>query len=127
MTYKMPTKKMEFGEQDESFIKQLAKDIGCHYAKANSRTYSLNKTTSDVHGEMNVFAWVHKEENNYFWVSTRKIWIEDARAKASAGRKNSKAQCLPRDNSHQDDSVSFDTRDNYDNTVSSLKLIHKMR
>jgi hypothetical protein len=126
-TNKMPTKKMEFGDQDESFIKQLAKDIGCHYSKANPRTYSLNKTDSDVHGEMNVFAWVHKEESNYFWVATRKIWIEAARDKANAGRKSSKPSCLPRNNQHQDDSVCLDARDNYDKTVSSLKMVHKMR
>ncbi len=118
---------MEFGEQDESFIKQLAKDIGCHYSKANPRTYSLSKFKSAIQGETGVFAWVHKEENNYFWVATRKIWIEAARAKAGAGRKKSKPSCLPRDNQHADDSVSFDTRDNYDKTVSSLKMVHKMR
>jgi hypothetical protein len=127
MTVKMPTKKMEFGEQDESFIKQLAKDVGCHYCKANVRTYSLNKFNSDIHGEMGVFAWVHKEEKDYFWVATRKIWIEAAKAKAIAGRKKSKPSCFPRDIQHADDSVSFDTKDNYEKTVSSLKLINKMR
>jgi hypothetical protein len=127
MTVKAPTKKMEFGEQDESFIKQLAKDIGCHYYKANERTYSLNKFNSDIHGEMGVFAWVHKEENDYYWVATRKIWIEEAKAKANAGRKISRTGCLPRDIQHAEDSVSFDTKDNYQNTVSSLRLINKMR
>lgn len=127
MTVKMPTRKMEFCEQDEDFIKQLARDIGCHFRKANPRTYSLNKFKSDNQGEMGVFAWVHKEENDYFWVATRKIWIEAARAKAIAGRKASKPSCLPRDIQHADDSVSFDTKDNYDKTVSSLKMIHKMR
>ena len=126
-TIKAPTKKMEFGEQDESFIKQLAKDIGCHYSKANPRTYCLNKFNSAIQGEMGVFAWVHKEENDYFWVATRKIWIEAARDKANAGRKISRTSYLPRDFQHADDSVSFDTKDNYDNTVSSLKLVHKMR
>jgi hypothetical protein len=124
---KTPSKKIEFGEMDESFIKQLALDIGCHYVKANPRTYSLNKTDSSVHGEMNVFAWVHKEESNYFWVSTRKIWIEAAKAEASSTRKRAGGSLFPRDNQHADDSVVFDTRTNYDKTVNSLKLVHKMR
>jgi hypothetical protein len=123
----MPTKKMEFGEQDESFIKQLAKDIGCYYCKANIRTYSLNKFKSSIQGEMGAFAWVHKEEDEYFWVATRKIWIEAAKAKATARSKASKPSCFPRDNQHADDSVSFDTRDNYEKTVNSLKLVNKMR
>ncbi len=127
MIEKRPMKKMEFAEQDESFVKQLAKDIGCHYSKANDRTYSLNKFSSDVHGEMGVFAWVHKEENDYFWVATRKIWIEQARAKADAGKKALKIGCLPRDIQRGEDSVSFDTRDSYQKTVSSLSLINKMR
>ncbi len=124
---KTPTKKIEFGEQDESFVKQLAKDIGCHYIKANPRTYSLNRFSSEVQGEMGVFAWVHKEETNYFWVATRKIWIEEARAKADSSRKKSAGPSFPRDNQHQDDSVVFDTRVNYDKAVSSLKLVHKMQ
>ena len=118
---------MEFGEQDESFIKQLAKDVGCHYRKANPRTYSLNKFKSDIQGEMGVFAWVHKEENDYFWVATRKIWMEAAKAKALSRRKASKPSCFPRDIQHADDSVSFDTKDNYEKTVSSLRLMNKMR
>lgn len=127
MMIKKPEKKIEFVEQDENFIKQLARDVGCHYCKANDRTYSLNKFKSDIHGEMGVFAWVHKEEKDYFWVATRKIWIEQARAKANAGRKALKIGCLPRNAQHAEDSVSFDTRDNYQNTVSSLRLINKMR
>ena len=118
---------MEFGEQDENFIKQLAKDIGCYYYKANERTYSLNKSKSNIQGEMGVFAWVHKEEDDYFWVATRKIWVEEARAKALASRKKSTRSCFSRDTQHADDSVSFDTRDNYDKTISSLKLINKLR
>jgi hypothetical protein len=127
MVTKTPTRKMVFDEQDESFIKQLAKDVGCHYCKANERTYSLNKLDSAVHGEMGVFAWVHKEDTDYFWVATRKIWVEAARAKALAGRKKSTISCFSRDTQHADDSVIFDTRDNYEKTVNSLKLINKMR
>ncbi len=127
MVITKPTKKITFGEQDEDFIKQLAKDVGCHYCKANERTYSLNKTASAVHGEMGVFAWVHKEEDNYFWVATRKIWVEAARTKALAGRKKSATSCFSRDTQHADDSVSFDTKNDYQKTVSSLKLINKMR
>jgi hypothetical protein len=127
MIIKKPIRKMGFIEQDESFVKQLAKDIGCHYSKANDHTYSLNKFNSEVHGEMGVFAWVHKEEKDYFWVATRKIWIEAARIKADAGKKTLKIGCLPRDTQHGEDSVSLDTRDSYQNTVSSLRLINSMR
>jgi hypothetical protein len=127
MIIKKPIRKMEFAEQDESFVKQLAKDIGCHYSKANDHTYSLNKFSSEVQGEMGVFAWVHKEEKDYFWVATRKIWIEQARTKANAGKKTLKIGCLPRDTQHGEDSVSFDTRDGYQKTVSSLRLINSMR
>jgi hypothetical protein len=127
MIISKPTKKIEFDEQDEDFVKQLAKDIGCYYCKANQRTYSLNKLKSAVHGEMGVFAWVHKEESNYFWVATRKIWVENARTKALASRKKSTANCFSRDTQHADDSVSFDTKNDYLKTVSTLKLINKMR
>jgi hypothetical protein len=127
MTVKMPSKKVEFGEQDENFVKQLAQDIGCYYHLANQRTYSLNKYKSKIQGKMGVFAWVHKEDDNYFWVATRKIWVEQARAKALASRKKSTGNCFSRDTQHADDSVSFDTRDNYENTVNSLKLINNLR
>lgn len=127
MMIKRPMKKMAFAEQDEDFVKQLARDIGCHYCKANEHTYSLNKSSSNIHGEMGAFAWVHKEEKDYFWVATRKVWIEQARAKANAGRRALKMGCFPRDTQHAEDSVSLDTRDNYQNTVSSLRLINKMR
>jgi hypothetical protein len=127
MVTKTPTKKIAFGEQDESFVKQLARDIGCHYSKANPRTYSLNRFKSEVQSESGVFAWVHKEETNYFWVATRKIWIEQARAIANSGRKQSGISFFPRDTQLADDSVVFDTRANYEKTVNSLKLVHKMQ
>lgn len=53
---KIPTKKLDFDEKDETFVKQLAKDIGCYYSKANPRTYSLTRHDSPVQGEMGVFA-----------------------------------------------------------------------
>jgi hypothetical protein len=127
MTIQKPMKKIAFAEKDENFVKQLAKDIGCHYSKANERTYSLNKSSSGVQGEMGAFAWVHKEEKDYFWVTTRKIWIEQARTKADAGKKALKIGCLPRDTQHAEDSVCFDTRDSYQNTISSLRMINKIR
>ena len=122
-----PTRTIEFGEQDEGFIKQLAKDIGCHYCKANERTYNLNKFDSDIHSEMGVFAWVHKEDNDCFWISTRKIWVEEAKAKVLAGRKVTGINCFPRDTQHAEDSVCFDTKDGYQKTVSALRLINKVR
>lgn len=125
MINKKPRRTMEFLEQDEDFIKKLAGDIGCHYSKANERTYNLNKFDSDVNSEMGVFAWVHKEDRDYFWVSTRKIWVEDAKAKALAGRKKSGINCFPRDTQHAEDSVCFDIKDDYQKTVQALSLINK--
>ncbi len=125
MVAKQPRRTMEFGEQDEDFIKKLAGDIGCHYSKANERTYNLKKFKSDIQGEMGVFAWVHKENEDYFWVATRKIWVEEARAKALGGRKKSGINCFPRDTRHAEDSVCFDTKDDYLKTVRALSLINK--
>jgi hypothetical protein len=116
---------MEFLEQDEDFIKKLARDVGCHYWKANERTYNLFKSDSSVPREMSVFAWIHKEEKEYFWVTTRKIWVEEAKARALAGRKRRGTNCFPRDNQHAEDSVCFDTKVDYDKTVEALRLINK--
>jgi hypothetical protein len=125
MTAKKPRRTMEFGEQDEIFIKKLAGEIGCHYSKANERTYNLNRFKSDIQSEMGVFAWVHKEEKDYFWVATRKVWVEQARAKALTGKKVSGMKCLPRDTQHAEDSVCFDAKNDYQNTVMALNLINK--
>jgi len=125
MIAKKPTRTLEFGGQDEDFIKQLARDIGCHYCKANERTYNLNKFASDINSEMGVFAWVHKEDNDYFWISTRKVWVEEA--KALAGRKASGTTCFPRDTQHAEDSVCFDTQDGYQKTIRALRIINKVR
>jgi hypothetical protein len=127
MLAKNPTRTIEFGEQDEDFIKQLAKDIGCHYCKANQRTYNLNKFDTDIHSEMGVFAWVHKETTDCFWISTRKTWVEEARARVLAGKRTSETNCFPRDTQHADDSVSFNTKDGYQKTVSALRLINNVR
>jgi hypothetical protein len=127
MIDKKPRRTMEFGEQDEEFIKKLARDIGCHYSKANERTYNLKKRVSDINSEMGVFAWVHKEEKDYFWVATRKVWVEEARAKAMSGRKKSKINCFSRDTQHAEDSVCFDMKDDYQKTVRALSMIKKMR
>lgn len=125
MIVKQPRRTMEFGEQDEDFIKQLAGDIGCHYTKANERTYNLNRFDSAAGGEMGIFAWVHKEEKDYFWVATRKIWVEEARARALGGRKGSGINLFPRDIQHAEDSVCFNTRDDYQKAVRALSLINK--
>ena len=127
MITKQPRRTMEFVEQDEDFIKKLAGDIGCHYSKANQHTYNLNKFKSDVHGEMGVFAWVHKEDSNYFWVATRKIWVEQARAKAMSGRKKSRINYFSRDTQHAEDSVCFNMKDDYQKTIRALSMINKMR
>ncbi len=125
MIEKKPRKTMEFVEQDEGFVKQLATDIGCYYSKANERTYNLNKFDSDVRVEMGIFAWVHKEMNDCFWISTRKIWVEEARAKALAGRKRLGIDCFPRDTQHAEDSVCFNIKDDYQKTIRALSLINK--
>jgi hypothetical protein len=125
MIAKQPRRTMEFGEQDEDFIKKLAGDIGCHYSKANERTYNLKKFKSNIQGRMDVFAWVHKEDSDYFWVATRKIWVEKARARALAGKKASAIKCLPRDTQRAQDSVCFDMKNDYQNTVMALILINK--
>ncbi len=127
MIIKQPRRTMEFVEQDEDFIKKLAGDIGCHYSKANQRTYNLNKFKSDVNGEMGVFAWVHKEDSNYFWVATRKIWVEQVRDKAISGRKKSRTNYFSRDTQHAEDSVCFNMKDDYQKTVRALSMINKMR
>jgi hypothetical protein len=127
MVTKKPRRTMEFSERDEDFVKKLAGDIGCHYSKANERTYSLHKAVSDSAGGMGVFAWVHKEEADYFWVATRKVWVEEARARALAGRRKSRPNCFPRDTQHAEDSVCFNTKDDYLNTVRVLSLINKAR
>jgi hypothetical protein len=125
MVDQKPGRTINFHEQDEDFIKQLARDIGCYYSKANERTYNLNKSDSDVHSEMGVFAWVHKEENDYFWVRTRKIWVEEAKAKLLAGRNKSGINCFPRDIQHAEDSVCFNMKDDYQKTVRVLRMINK--
>jgi hypothetical protein len=126
MIIKKPRRTMVFFEQDEDFIKKLAGDIGCHYLKANERTYNLCKSGSNIPQEMGVFAWIHKEENEYFWVATRKIWVEEAKAKAMAGRKKRGINCFPRDKQHAEDSVCFDTKVDYDKAVEVLSLINKL-
>ena len=125
MNDKKPRRTIEFAEQDEDFIKKLAGDIGCHYSKANDRTYNLNKYKSGIQGEMGVFAWVHKEEKDCFWIATRKVWVEEAKVKAQAGRKRAGVSCFPRDNQHAEDSVCFNTKDDYQKTVRVLSLIKK--
>ncbi len=127
MLVKKPRRTMEFDEQDEDFVKKLAGDIGCHYSKANERTYNLNKFKSDILGEMGVFAWVHKEDRDYFWVATRKVWVEEAKAKVLAGRKASVINCFPRDTQHAEDTVYFDIKDDYLKTIKALSLINKAR
>ena len=125
MLAKQPRRTMEFGGQDEDFIKKLAKDIGCHYSKANERTYNLNKFKSDIIGEMGVFAWVHKEEDDSFWVATRKKWVEAAKAKLMSSRQKNRINCFPRDTQHAEDSVCFNTKEDYLKTVRVLNLIKK--
>ena len=125
MMSKQPRRTMEFDEQDEDFIKKLAGDIGCHYSKANERTYNLKKFKSNIQGKMGVFAWVHKEEKDYFWVVTRKVWVDQAKAKALASRKMSGLNCFPRDIQRAEDSVCFDMKDDYQKNVRALSLISK--
>jgi hypothetical protein len=125
----MPAKntliKMGFVDEDEGFIQKLAKAIGCYYSKANERTYNLNRFASDIPSKMGVFAWVHKEGNECFWISTRKIWVEEAKAKALARKQKPCLNCFPRDNEHAEDSVCFDMKNDYDKAVRALILINQ--
>lgn len=127
MIVNKPRRTAEFIEQDEGFIKQLARDVGCYYYKANERTYNLNKFNSDIRGEMGIFAWIHKEAHDCYWISTRKIWVEEARAKALSGIKKSGINCFPRDFQHAEDSVCFNIKDDYQKTIKALSLINKSR
>ncbi len=126
MIAKKPARTMDFTEQDEDFIRQLSGDIGCFYRKAGERTYSLNKCDSDIHSEMGVFAWVHKEGDDYFWVTTRRVWMEEARTSALAGGGASAMTCFPR-YAQDGDSVFLDARAGYQKTVMVLKLINEVR
>ena len=116
---------MEFIEQDEDFIIKLAKDIGCYYSKANERTYNLTKFKSDVQGKQGVFAWIHKEEKDYFWVATRKIWVEQAKAKALASKKIPEINGFSIDYQQAEDSVCFNTKTDYQKAVRVLSLVRK--
>ena len=107
---------VEFIEQDEDFIKQISKDIGCYYSKANKLTFNLCTFKTTIPSKMRVFAWVHKEEKDDFWVATRKLWLDEVR------NISSKTHFPP--NTQDGDSVSFGTRDRYQDTVRVLKLIN---
>ncbi|MDD5127400.1 MAG: hypothetical protein PHR43_04825 [Dehalococcoidales bacterium] len=127
MPAKTRTKTIDFEEKDESFIKKLADDIGCYYSKPNTRTYNLNKFGSSVNREMGVFGWVHKEEADCFWISTRKSWVTVAKARSLTGKKASEISSFPRDCQLDGDSVSFDITDNYQKIVTIMKLINETR
>ncbi len=124
MLTKQPSRTMEFTDQDEGFIRQLSGDIGCYYRKASGLTYSLNRCDSDIHSEMGVFAWVHKEGDDYFWVTTRRVWMEEARTSALAGGRASGMTCFPR-YAQDGDSVFLDASAGYQKTVRVLKLINE--
>lgn len=117
---------MKFTMQDEDFIRQLSRDIDCYYFKANERTFNLNKYNSDIRSEMGVFAWVHKEAEDYFWVTTRKVWVEEVKTKTLEGGKALGTVCFPRD-AQDGDSVCFDARNGYQRTVRALRLINQVR
>jgi len=126
MLTKNQPKITEFIEEDEGFIKKLAKAIGCHYSKANEHTYNLNKFDSDIPGKRGVFAWVHKDGADSFWISTRKIWVEEAREKVLSGRNSAGKNCFSRDTQRAGDSISLGTKDDYQKTVSVLTLVKKL-
>lgn len=127
MLAKKPQRTIEFAQEDEVFLKKLAGDIGCYCSKVNERTYSLNKLKTGVQGKRGAFAWVHKESHDYFWVSTRKVWVDQAKLKALAGKNAAIVNSFPRDIQQAEDSVCFDTRADYSNAVTVLGLIKKIR
>ena len=126
MLAKNQTIRMEFTEEDEGFIKKLAKAVGCYYSKANERTYNLKRRNSDIQYEMGVFAWVHKDGADSFWISTRKGWVEEAREKVLSGRNSAGTNCFPRYTQRAGDSISLGTKDDYQKTVSVLTLVKKL-
>ena len=126
MTAKKPARTMEFTVQDEDFIRQLSSDIDCYYYQTDESTYNLNKCNSDIRSEMGVFAWVHKETEGYFWVTTRKVWVEEAQTRARDGGNAIGMPCFPRD-AQDGDSVCLDARNDYQQTVRVLKLINQVR
>ena len=75
---------------------------------------------------MGVFAWVHKEAEDHFWVTTRKAWVEEVQSRALEGGKASGIACFPRD-SQDGDSVCLDARNSYQKTVRALRLINQVR
>jgi hypothetical protein len=111
-------KTVEFTDRDEDFIKQISKDIGCSYCKANKLTFNLSTFDTVIPGNTSIFAWVHKEETDYFWITTRKNWLDEARNK-------SRKTHFPMD-IRGGDCVYLDTRDNYNDTVRVLKLLNKI-
>ena len=123
MTVNQPKRTIAFSDEDETFVKQLAGDIGCRYSRSNERTFILNKYESEVQSKKGVFAWVHKESNNDFWVSTRTTWMEQARLKVLSLRDKSGMNCFSRTIKHGEDSICLDTKDDYRKTVAVLSLI----
>ena len=109
-------KSVEFIEQDENFIKQISKDVGCHYYKTNKLTFNLSTFDTTKPGKISVFAWVHKEEEGNFWVTTRKSWLDEAR---NISRKTH----FPK-NTQDGDCISFGIKDNYRDTVKVLQLLN---
>ena len=109
-------KSIEFIEQDEQFIKQISKEVGCHYCKINKLTFNLSTFDTALPGNRSVFAWVHKEEKDYFWVATRKSWLDEAR--------NVSATTHFPLNTQDGDTISFDITEKYDDTIRVLKLLN---
>jgi hypothetical protein len=110
-------KSVEFTDQDEDFIKRISKDIGCSYCKSNKLTFSLSTFDTLIPNNTSIFAWVHKEETNDFWITTRKNWLDEA-------RNESQTTHFPSD-IRGGDCIYFDTKDSYDDTIRVLKLLNK--
>jgi hypothetical protein len=110
-------KSVEFIEEDENFVRQLSKDIGCYYRKTNKITFNLSTSETRIPGKVSIFAWVHKGEKDCFWVVTKKSWLDEA-------RNISRNTHFP-PNIQDGDCISLDARDNYNDTVRVLKLLNK--
>lgn len=110
-------KKIEFVEQDEAFIQKMSGDVGCYFRKANELTYILNTFKTEIPGKMGVFAWVHKEQDKTYWVSTRKLWLDEIKVKLTGIWRPRSAGNV--------DCVYFDTKEGYQATVKILKLLNK--
>jgi hypothetical protein len=115
MKIEQQNKRVLFLEKDEEFVKKMAEDIGCTYVKSNSLTYNLCSFET-IPSNARIFAWVHKAEEDDFWVATRKLWLDEAKQKSNGVHFPPQFE--------DGDCVSLKTKYDYPETIKILKLIN---